>query len=116
LFFAPFLLPRHFPVIDWLARPIGDWDLLVSANLHGYLPLANALIPFALVLLFLSIRRLIPALAGFSVGTAAYLCSVALLRDVTSPAGTLALTLWCGLNAAACYWLARLVIAPRNAD
>jgi serine protease len=54
-------------------------------------------------------------LAGFSVGTAAYLCSVALLRDVTSPAGTLLLTLWCGLNAVACYWLARVVITPRNA-
>jgi serine protease len=115
LFFAPFLLPRHHGVVDFLARPIGDWDLLLSAGLHGYLPLANALIPFALVLLFLSVRRLTPVLAGFSVGTAAYLCSVAVLRDVASPGGTLLLTLWCGLNAVACYWLARVVIRPRNA-
>ena len=43
LFFAPFLLPRHHGTVDFLARPIGDWDLLVSAQIHGYLPLANAL-------------------------------------------------------------------------
>ena len=114
LFFAPFLLPRHHGAVDFLARPIGEWDLLVSAQLHGYLPLANALLPFALVMFLLSVRRLTPALAGFSVGTAAYLCSVVALCDVASPAGTVLLTLWCALNAAACVWLARVVITPRQ--
>jgi serine protease len=114
LFFAPFLLPRHNAVVDFLARPIGDWDLLASAQVHGFLPLANALLPFALTLLLLSIRRLTPVLAGFSVGTAAYLTSVVALRDVASPAGALLLTIWCAVNAALCFWLARLVIAPRN--
>jgi serine protease len=115
LFFAPFLVPRHHGTVDFLARPIGDWDLLVSAQIHGFLPLANALIPFALTLLLLSIQRLTPVLAGLSVGTAAYLTSVVVLRDVTSPAGTLLFTLWCALNAAACFWLARLLVAPKNA-
>jgi serine protease len=114
LFFAPFLLPRHQGAVDFFARPIGDWDLLVSAQLHGYLPLANALLPFALVLFLLSVRRLTSVLAGFSVGTAAYLCSVVALRDVASPAGTFLLMLWCALNAAACVWLARVVITPRQ--
>jgi serine protease len=113
-FFAPFLLPRHYALVDLLARPIGDWDLLVNASWHGFLPLANVLVPFALVSLLLSVRRLVPALAGLSLGTAAYLASVVVLRDVSSPAGTLLFTAWCAANALACAWLARLVLTSQR--
>jgi serine protease len=110
LFFAPFLLPRHHGPIDFLARPIGDWDLLISASWHGFLPFANVLAPFALVTLLLSVRRLVPALAGFCLGTAAYLASVIVLGNVASPVGGVLFTGWCAANALACAWLARLVL------
>jgi serine protease len=116
LFFAPFLAPRHLGGVDLLARPIGEWDLLVSASLHGYLPLANALIPFGLIVLLLSVKRLTPVLAGFSLGTAAYLVSIVVLRDVASPAGTLLLTAWAALNALACVGLARAVLTAKASD
>ncbi len=114
LFFAPFLLPRYVGGVDLLARPIGEWDLLFSASLHGYLPLANALIPFALTALLLSVRRLVPVLAGISVGTAAYLVSIVVLRDVASPVGPLLLSVWAALNALGCAALARLVLTSKD--
>lgn len=111
LFFAPFLLPRHLGTVDFLARPIGDWDLLISASLHGFLPFANVIIPFALVSLLLSVRRAVPMLAGLCVGTAAYLCSVLVLGNVASPLGTTVLSAWCTLNVIACAWLGRTVLS-----
>lgn len=116
LFFAPFLLPRHLGLVDLLARPVGDWDLLVSASLHGFLPLANVLWPFGLVSLLLSVRRATPLLAGVCLGTAAYLASVVVLRDVASPVGSLVLSGWCAANALACAWLARQVLATTVSD
>lgn len=113
LFFAPFLLPRHLSVVDFLARPIGDWDLLLNASLHGFLPLANVLLPFALVSLLLSVKRAVPMLAGLCLGTAAYLASVVVLRDVSSPFGTEILSVWCALNALACAWLGRTVLVAK---
>jgi serine protease len=114
LFFAPFLLPRHHAPIDLLARPLGDWDLLISASWHGFLPFANVLLPFVLVSLLLSVRRLVPALAGLCLGTAAYLASVIVLGNVASPLGSVAFTAWCAANALACAWLGRLVLTAQR--
>ena len=106
-FFAPWILPRVELPIDLLARPFADLDLLIGASLHRWLPLANALIPFGLTALCLGIKSLRPAVAGFSVGTAAYLVSVVALGEAGSPVGWTALVVWCALNAAACIWIAR---------
>ncbi|MEZ4299714.1 MAG: S8 family peptidase [Polyangiaceae bacterium] len=115
LFFLPWILPRAYLPVDLLARPIGDMDLLFSATLHRWLPLANAAIPFALTALAFGSRALRPLVAGISVGMAAYLASVALLGEHASPFGQVLLFAWCGLNVLACGWLARENLAESKA-
>jgi serine protease len=106
-FFAPWLLPRVELVVDVLARPIADLDLFVGASLHRWLPLANALVPFALTALFFGVKRLRPVVSGFAAGTAAYLASIALLGEHAGPFGRALLVGWCALNALLCAWIAR---------
>jgi serine protease len=113
-FFAPWALPRVHVAVDLLARPIADLDLLVGASLHRFLPLANALIPFGLTALAFGVKRLRPAIAGFSAGTAAYLASVVVLADAAGPFGRVPLVLWCAGNAIACAWIARTNLAETN--
>ena len=115
LFFAPFLLPRHNAFVDLLSRPLGDWDLLLDVSLHGYLPLANVLVPFGLTLLGLGVRGARPVLAGLATGTAAYLVALAVQGGVHSALGGVGLTLFAGANALACVLLARLVMLERRA-
>ncbi|WP_437876414.1 S8 family peptidase [Sorangium sp. So ce513] len=112
-FFAPWLLSRVDLAVDLLARPIADLDLLIGASVHRWLPLANALIPLGLTSLFFGVKKLRPAIAGLSVGTAAYLTSVVALGEVTGPLGQLALVVWCAGNAAACLWIARTNLSTR---
>ncbi len=111
LFFAPWVLPRVHLAIDLLARPLADADLLVGVSVHKWLLLANAAIPFALTALAFGVKKLRPAIAGFSVGTAAYLASVVVLSDAAGPFGRIPLILWCAGNAVACAWLARTNLA-----
>ena len=103
----------HFRAGDHrsLARPIADFDFLVGASLHRWLPFANALLPFALTAVAFGIKRARPAIAGFSAGTAAYLASVALLGDAFGPFGRVAMIAWCGVNALLCAWIARTNLA-----
>jgi serine protease len=110
-FFAPWILPRVNLAVDLLARPLADMDMIVGVSLHRFLPLANALIPFGLTALAFGVKKLRPAIAGFSVGTAAYLASVVILADAAGPFGRVPLILWCAVNAAACAWLARTNLA-----
>lgn len=111
LFFAPWILPRVSLAVDLLARPLPDFDLLIGASLHRFLPLANALIPFALTAVFFGIRRARPLIAGLSTGLAAYLVSVAALGESAGPFGRAALVAWCAMNAIACVWIARTNLA-----
>jgi serine protease len=115
LFFLPWVLPRVYLPVDLLARPIADFDLLIGASLHRFLPLANALIPFGLTALAFGARTLRPVVAGIATGTAAYLLSVAVLGEHASPFGRLLLIVWCVANAAACAWLARENLAESRA-
>jgi serine protease len=114
LFFAPFLLPRNNDLVDLFARPLGDWDLLLNASLHGYLPLANVLLPFGLTLVLLGVRPLRPVIAGFATGTAAYLGATLVNGGVQSALGVVGFSLFAGANALACLVLARLVLVERR--
>ncbi len=115
LFFLPWILPRVYLPIDLLARPIADYDLLIGASLHRFLPLANVLLPFGLTMLAFGSRMLRPVVAGISIGTAAYLLSIAALGEHLSPFGRVLLIVWCVLNAAGCAWLARENLAESRA-
>jgi serine protease len=111
LFFAPWLLPRASLAVDLLSRPLPDMDLFIGVSLHRFLPLANAIIPFALTALFFGFRGARPVIAGLATGIAAYLVSVAALGEVAGPFGRVALILWCAMNAIACVWMARTNLA-----
>jgi serine protease len=69
------------------------------------------LIPFGLMALSFGSKRLRPWIAGLAAGTGAYLVSVATLSEAAGPLGHTALLAWCGLNAAACIWIARTNLA-----
>jgi serine protease len=113
-FFAPWALPRVHLAIDALARPLADMDLLMGASIHRFLPLANAFVPFGLTALAFGVKKLRPAIAGLSAGTAAYLASVVILADAAGPFGRIPLIFWCAANAAACVWIARTNLAETN--
>jgi len=113
-FFAPFLLPRHNDLVDFLARPLGDWDLLASASLHGFLPLANVLWPFLATIVLLGVKGARGPLAGFATGTAAYLAAAAVQGGIHSAMGRAGLVLFAVANALACLVLARLVLVEKR--
>jgi serine protease len=110
-FFAPWILPRVSLPVDVLARPIADMDLLVGVSLHRFLPLASALLPFAFTAVLFGVKRLRPFIAGLATGTAAYMFATVALHSAAAPFGRLAFVVWCGLNAAACLWIARTNLA-----
>ncbi|MCA9624224.1 MAG: peptidase S8 [Myxococcales bacterium] len=115
-FFAPFFLSRHELWVDLVIRPLAEWDLvLVGAGFHRFLPLANALVPLALVAVFNSVRGAGPWLAGLCVGTAGYLASVMVLGQMATPFGSVLTSLWCGVNAMICVYLASLLL-KKNAS
>ncbi len=114
LFFLPFLLPRAFLPVELLSRPLPEWDLLVSANVHEYLPFANALIPFGLLSVFFGVAKLRPAMAGVSLGIGSYLASAAILGEGFGPFGKAALLAWTAANALGCLAIARINLAEEK--
>ncbi|MCC6526973.1 MAG: peptidase S8, partial [Polyangiaceae bacterium] len=110
LFLVPLVGSRHHDAVDMLARPIGDWDLLLDARSHAYLPLANVLLPLGLTFLLLRVRGAVAPIVGLCLGTAAYLVSVAVLGQVAAPYGRLATVGWSVANALGCLLLARLLL------
>jgi serine protease len=114
LFFLSQVSPAPLLAFDVLARPLADLDLLVSPSLHGWLPLANVLLPFGLTALFFGIKQARPAIAGASIGTAAYLGSVLALGEVAAPLGAVLLMGWCAVNAVLCVLLSRFLLTEES--
>src|SRR5690606_32180460 len=114
MFFAPWVLSRHLMWVDVLSRPLGEWDMMIGANVHKLLPLGNALVPLALSAIFLKVKGAAPWIAGISVGTAAYLGSIAALGQLVTPFGAVLTVLWCAVNAMICLYLASLVMVKKQ--
>jgi serine protease len=109
LFLAPLVAPRVLLPLDLLARPVGEWDMIVGASVHRWLPLAHFLIPMALSGVAFGIARMRPVIAGVAIGTAAYLASQPLLGILaTTTRGLIFLSAWALINTVICLWLARL--------
>lgn len=116
-FFAPLVLPRSEFIVDLLARPFADMDLmLVGQSLHRWLPLATVLVPFALTTICLGHRTLRQMVAGLSVGTAAYLAAAIYLNENVSPLGHAATVIWMAANAVGCLWVARQNLDTSSSD
>jgi serine protease len=114
LFFAPWVgLSRHLLWVDLLSRPLGEWDMLLGANVHKLLPFANVLVPLFFAAVLLKAKSASAWVAGISVGTAAYLASVALLGQLATPFGAVLTIVWCAVNALACLYLASLLLVRR---
>ncbi len=118
--FLPLLrvLPRlgdHRWLAELAMRPLGEWDLLVDAGMHRWLPLANALPVVALTVLLFGVKRLRPPIGGFALGVSALLAQLALQGDVATPFGSVATRLWLAANVALCLWIARLALDGKRA-
>jgi serine protease len=113
LCFAPWFLSRDALWVDLLSRPFGEWDLLIGASLHRFLPLANVFLPLALALVFLRSKVMSPWAAGFSIGTGGYLASIAVLGQHGTPFGWFLTTAWCALHALGCVYLGSLMLDRR---
>jgi len=111
LAFLPWVLPRVSLAADIAARPLADLDLLLGVSLHKFLPLANAIVPFALMTLLFGVKKARPVVAGLSAGMAAYLASVIVLSDQLGPFGKAPMLVWCAANALVCAWIARTNLA-----
>jgi serine protease len=114
LFFAPLLFSRIALPIDLLARPLADFDLLVGDGLHRWLPLANAIVPTALLTLTFQWKAMRPFVGGIAAGTAAYLGSLLVLGTAMMPLGTVLGMLWMAGNAAACVFISKLCLAEHR--
>lgn len=109
LAFAPWVGLTSIPGFDLLARPWGDWDLLlVGVSLHKWLLLASAVIPFVATTLTYNVVKARPMIAGWSVGTAAYLISLLVTNSVLGPFGQVAMALYLFVNIAVCTYLAKV--------
>jgi serine protease len=97
-------------VAEMLARPLGEWDLLLGAGLHRFLVFANAGPALAATLLFFGSKRLRPLVGGVAIGSAALLAQLAFSGETSFVLGLFAMRVWTVLNAALCLWVARLAL------
>lgn len=94
-----------------LSRPLGEAYLPFSVGYHKYLPLANALLPFGLIVLGYHNRLLRVFTGGFAIGMAALLCQMFYSNDITfALGGSVGLRVWCAINAVLCLWCAKKVL------
>jgi serine protease len=114
LFLLPLVAPRHHWAVDLFARPVGEWDLLIGASLHSFLPLASFLVPLGLSALLLGMPRARPWLAGVAIGSAGYMASIAIGGHLHTRFGWFLTTAWCALNALASTYLGSLLLRKRN--
>ena len=98
------------PLVELLARPFGEWDLVFSAGLHRWLPLANVLPTLLLTGLFFGSKRLRPFVGGFALGTAAFLAQLGWSAEVATALGSTALRLFMIGNVLVALWIARLAL------
>jgi len=118
--FAPlFGLASHAGPLRWVVelamRPLGEWDLVLGASFHRWLPLASALPAMALTAFFFGAKRLKPTIGGVAVGSAALLTTIAIFADVSFPLGGFLLRVWTVLNALLCMWIARITLDKKSA-
>lgn len=115
LFFLPFLVGTMVPepILTLLSQPVAAWDLVVlGPGGHANPLFHSALLPFGLVMVFFGVPALRGSVAGFAMGTAAYLgfCSLWNTVDVTWLPYAFLDHIWLWLNAAVCFFLAAIVL------
>jgi serine protease len=118
LFFVPFLgganlIPQARPILDVLARPIAEWDMLADLNLHKFAVYLTGALPIAGTALFYSAKRIRPIVGGTALGSAALALSLAIAPDVAAFGGSFMLRAAMGLTALVAYYLAKVNLAAK---
>jgi serine protease len=104
------VLPRMgslHTVAELAMRPLGEWDLLYSANVHAWLPLASIIPVLAFGLLAYSVKSLRGSIGGMALGTAAYLSQQLISNDLSSG---IWFRLYLAVSTVVCVLLARSVL------
>jgi hypothetical protein len=96
-------------------KPVGEWTLLLSPNIHKWLPLAGALPIFALTTVLLGNKTVRPVLGGLALGTAALLVQIGISGETFYALGPFMLRIWCAVNVLLCLWVARLTLDTKKA-
>ncbi len=117
--FLPFVgmaqLGSARPFLEALARPLGEWDLvLLGADSHKWLIGASALPALALAVLFFGVKKLRPAVGGLALGTGALLTQIAASGDVAFAFGPFALRVFALANVALLGWLATVALNKKD--
>jgi serine protease len=103
------------PYLEALARPLGEWDLvLLGVDFHKYLLLASALPALGLAVLLFGVKRLRPAVGGLALGTGALLTQLAASGDVAFVFGSFGLRIFAFANIALLGWLATVSLNKKD--
>jgi serine protease len=103
------------PFAELAMKPLGEWTLLLSPNLHKWLPLASALPVFALTAVLFGNKRLRPVIGGLALGTAALCTQIGFSGETLYAMGPFMLRVWCAVNVVLCLALARLALDAKKA-
>jgi len=111
-------VPPRAGSLRWLTelamRPVGEWDLLLLPSMHRWLLLASAAPTFFLTVFLFGSRRLRGALGGYALGSAALCVQLALSGETLFAMGPFMLRVFCALNAALSFWVARMALDAKR--
>jgi serine protease len=96
--------------LELLARPLGEWDLMLGAGWHKYLLLASAGPALVSALLMFGSKRLRPFVGGVAIGSAALLLQMAWSGETAFALGGTMMRVWTVVNAAVCAFVARAAL------
>jgi serine protease len=97
------------PLVEALARPLGEWPLMVNVALHP-----STLLPALCLVLGYGFKSARPLIGGLALGTAAFAFQHAVQADVAFAMGSFALRLWMVLAVAISVGVARLTLDTKS--
>lgn len=101
-------------IAELAMRPLGEWDLLLSPDLHRWLLLGSAGPAFLLTTLLFNNKLLRPFVGGLALGSAAYLTQVGISGETWFALGSIGLRLFCALNVVGLLFVARMSLDAKK--
>jgi serine protease len=102
-------------LVQLVARPLGEWDLvLLGAGWHRWLLLASALPAIGLSMLGFASSKARPFIGGLALGTAALCAQMAWSGDAAYALGGFLGRIWAISSIFVCLWLARAALDAKK--
>jgi hypothetical protein len=102
-------------LVQLVARPLGEWDLiLLGAGWHRWLLLASALPAIGLSMLGFASAKARPFIGGLALGTAALCAQMAWSGDAAYALGGFLGRIWAVGSIFVCLWLARAALDAKK--